>query len=339
MTITKTYFGEVEGAPVHLYELRNKNDLVIKLMNYGATVTSISIPEGDQGVNVVCGFDSLEEYFSKLYLENYPYFGSTIGRYANRITGGAFTADGEKFELSKNDDRNHHHGGVSGFDKKVWSAEEIQSDNDVGVKMTLVSPHLDEGYPGELKVDVSFVLNDMNEFSISFEASSDRTTPVSLTNHTYFNLSGFSEGIKSHYLKVSSIKRLEKDDQSCASTPPIDVGSKLDYGQPRMINDEEIDDYFVFSESKELRPVGSISYEQRRMEISTNAPGTQIYTSQYVSEKLQRNENEKYGPQCALCFETHEFPNGMNIKGAPNVFVTPERPYQSQTLFKFSWDE
>ncbi len=339
MKSAKRRFGKIGNSEIYLFEFKNENGLEFKIMNYGATITSISIPDRKEGSNVVCGFDSLEEYLSPTYRNNYPYFGCTVGRYANRIKNGKFFLEGRPIHVTTNEESNHLHGGSEGFDKKIWDTEELISKDEVGVKMTLVSPHLDEGFPGELKVEVTFSINNQNEISISYYAESDRLTPVSLTNHSYFNLSGFRDGIESHYLQVRADRILEKDDSNCAVDLPVPTTELLDFRNERRIGETEIDDYFVFNDDDRIRSVGRIGFENNVLQISTNESGAQIYTANFVSEHLKRNNKEQYGSNCAICFEAHGFPNGINIEGARSSLISPDTPYQSQTNYKFSWVE
>ena len=184
MKLDKKHFGIHEGQDINLYIMENDHGMRVKIMNYGATITSVEVP-GKNGSRheLTCGFDAFEGYFSEAYRNNAPYFGSTVGRYASVIKDARFVLDGTAYKLPANMDPHHLHGGLVGFDKKVWKPETFDNTDGIGVEMTLKSPHMDEGYPGNLEVSVRFLLNNENEIRITYEAVSDQLTPVSLTNH------------------------------------------------------------------------------------------------------------------------------------------------------------
>jgi len=191
---TKT-FGYINDKEVKQFILSNDNDLVVNITNYGGIITSVEMPDANGNIdNIVCGFKDLETYLSKEYLDNYPYFGAIIGRNANRIKGGNLTIE-KKYQLAQNNGGHHLHGGNIGFDKRIWDYKTIENDKRIGVELTYLSPHLEENYPGNLNVICTYTLNNKNELSIEFKATTDQTTIVNLTNHTYFNLTGGKENI------------------------------------------------------------------------------------------------------------------------------------------------
>ena len=203
-----------DGNEAKLFTLGNNHGITIKITNYGATITSIETPDkqGKLG-NIVCGFEDLEDYISENYLASCPYFGSAIGRCANRIAKGELVVDGKKYQLAINNGPNHLHGGLIGFDKKLWDARLFETKNSVGVELTLFSPHLEENYPGNLQVTCTYTLNNKNELSIEYEAITDKTTVVNLTNHSYFNLTGGKEGILNHELQLAATHMTEMHGQ------------------------------------------------------------------------------------------------------------------------------
>ena len=213
MAITKTTFGEYQAQSVEQYKLSNHKGMTVKIITYGATVSSISVPDADGNQkDLVCGFDTLEGYFSPEYRQNAPYFGCTVGRYASRIKDGKFSIDGKEYKLAVNDGSNHLHGGITGFDKQVWEAEALQADGNPTVRMTFRSEHMEEGYPGNVEATVTFTLTQDNELVIDYEGTTDQATPLSLTNHTYFNLSGFEQTIEGHIAKIDASTFLEPDE-------------------------------------------------------------------------------------------------------------------------------
>ncbi|MCD6032459.1 MAG: mro 1, partial [Thermomicrobiales bacterium] len=189
--IASESWGEVEGEEVTLFTLTNANGMEVKITNYGGIITSVVVPDNQgEAENVTLGFDNLDDYVA-----GHPYFGNITGRYANRIARGTFTIDGEHFYLALNNNNiNHLHGGVVGFDKVVWDAEEVSGDGEVGVKLSRVSPDMEEGYPGNLTVDVTYTLTDDDEIRIDYHATTDKATHVNLTNHAYWNLAGEGSG-------------------------------------------------------------------------------------------------------------------------------------------------
>ncbi|HET8656243.1 MAG TPA: aldose epimerase family protein, partial [Longimicrobiaceae bacterium] len=190
-----------DGVPVHRFTLTNANGMQVQLMDYGATITSIRVPDRDgRMADVVLGFDSLSDYEAKS-----PYFGATIGRYANRIAGGRFTVDGKQYQAPINDGKNSLHGGTKGFDKRVWSAESFRTDSTSGVLFTRTSPNGEEGYPGNMRVSVRYTLTPENALVMDYEATTDAPTVVNLTNHAYFNLAGEGSGdILGHVVQINA---------------------------------------------------------------------------------------------------------------------------------------
>ena len=206
MKVAKSHFGKTnEGIEVDLFTLLNDNQVTVKITNYGAIVTSIVTPDKNgELANIACGFEKLEDYLSPQYLGSYPYFGCVCGRCCNRIDKGQFMLEGKKYSLAVNNGPNHLHGGLIGYDRRLWSGEIIEEKVKVGVKLSLLSPDMEEGYPGNLKVTCTYTLNNLNELGIEFTAETDKTTVVNLTNHTYFNLTGGKENIKNHELELTA---------------------------------------------------------------------------------------------------------------------------------------
>lgn len=348
MKIHHNKFGNVEGEEVTLYTLENEAGMQLKIMDYGATITSISIPgEAGQRVELACGFDRLEDYFSDAYRSNAPYFGCTIGRYSSRIKDGQFSVNGQIYGVICNDGPNHLHGGLQGFDKRIWTANPIQEEGTLGVEMKLKSDHLEEGYPGNLEVMVLFSLNDHNELTIRYSAVTDQETPLSLTNHTYFNLSGFAQNILGHEAEVWASQHLKPD----ATNVPVGELEALD-GLPADLRggvllqdavakmETGFEHYFLFDKPLwELERVASFkdAVSGRTLEISTTEPGMLFYTGYFTSDALRRNETERYGRFRGFCCETHRYPNGPNIPGSPHSLLKPDERYDSTTIYKLSF--
>ena len=348
MRIIPSNFGSFEGQIIQQYTLENDQGMSVKVATYGATITSITIPDANGSpIDIVCGFDTLDGYFSPAYQQNAPYFGCTVGRYASRIKSGTFSLDGQTYQLATNDGPNHLHGGLKGFDKRVWSAKVLDGKETVGVEMTLESPHLEEGYPGNVKVSVTFTLNNNNELGITYRGETDQATPLSLTNHTYFNLSGFQQTIEDHRATILSDVYLSPDETNVpvGGISPVS-GSAADLRSGRLLKEAfaqlptGFEHYYTFDQSvNELRKVAEFedTLSGRKLEVSTTEPGMLFYTGYFTSNDLQRESGDQYGRYRAFCCETHRYPNGPNIIDAPGSVTRPGQVYESSTRFKVDW--
>ena len=328
------------------FDLKNAKGMEVRLAAYGARVTSIKVPDrhGDFA-DVVLGFDTVEPYRSS---PKKPYLGVTLGRYAGRIANGRFTLDGVEHVLTKNSGPNHNHGGLIGFDKVAWDAK--QTGNSVAFHRT--SPAGEEGYPGNLDVCVTYTLTDKNELIIDYRATTDRTTPVNLSNHSYFNLAGEgSETVLLHDLKIHADAMLPIDKTSVpigkivpvADTPfdfrqPKPVGR--DIGQPneQLANGSGYDHTFVLNPRKDDTLPAAILYEKtsgRMMKVFTDQPGLQLYTANFLDGSLTGKSGRPYARQSALCLETQHFPDSPNQSQFPNTILRPGETYQSRTIYQF----
>ena len=347
MTIEKEHFGSFEGHEVHLYTLTNTMGMTVKVMNYGATITSVSIAEADgKRKQIACGFDSFEEYHSGDYKSNAPYFGCTVGRYASRIKDGKFTIDGIDYNLACNDGPNHLHGGIKAFDKRMWDAKIAEANGLKVLIMSIHSPHMEEGYPGNIDVMVSFSLTDDNELHINYSATTDMATPLSLTNHTYFNLSGFKNTIADHVAVIYSDRYLKPDETNVPVGEEVHVsGDITDLRQGRLLKDcfhelkTGFEHFYLLDNQKgtvQLAASFKDPASNLHLEILSTEPGALFYTGYFTADALQRNDKEKYGRFKGLCFETGRYPNGPNIPGSPRSITTPNSPYTSTTVYKIT---
>lgn len=347
MSIQKSPFGKTaEGQEVSLYTLTNAQGLVVKMTDYGATVVAVETPDRDGKLaNITLGFPTLDGY-----LKRHPYFGSTVGRYGNRIAGGKFSLDGQEYTLAVNNGPNHLHGGKKGFDALVWKAEEVKNADGVGVKFTLRSPDGDEGYPGALDVVTTYTLTNENELRIDYEAKTDKPTVVNLTNHCYWNLSGAGGGkILDHELTVTADSYLPIDATSIPLGDPAPVvGTPFDFTKAEKIGAriEELkqdphttkgyDHCFVLRAQKgELELAARVKDAKtgRVMEILTTEPGIQFYTGNFLDGS---EEGNKYEQHDAFCLETQRYPDSPNKPAYPTSRLNPDQTYKSTTVHRFS---
>jgi aldose 1-epimerase len=349
MTISTQPFGEFDGQPVDQFTLENDHGMAVKIITYGGTVTSIVTPDKNGNrADIVCGFNTLEGYFEDEYKTNSPYFGCLVGRYAARIKDGKFTVDGEDFQVATNDGPNHLHGGVQGFDKRVWSVANADSDADSAtLVLTLDSVDGEESFPGNLKVAVEYRLTNENEFQIHYSAETDKTTPVSLTNHTYFNLNAFQDTILDHVLQLNSGRILVPDETNVPVGEEQEVsGTAADFNEPKRVGDafEELpmgfEHFYAFDNSTgALEKIAEVNESStgRKLEVYSTEPGTLFYTGRYTSDNLRRESGAQFGQFRAFCVETSKYPNGPNIEGAPRSVLKPGEQYKESTVYKFGW--
>jgi aldose 1-epimerase len=344
MSIAKTSFGKTaDGQEIDLYTCTNSNGLIAKFTSYGAIVVSLETPDRDGKLaNINLGFDKLD-----LYLERHPYFGSTVGRFCNRIAKGKFTLDDKEYTLATNNDPNHLHGGDAGFDKQVWKAEEVETDEAVGVKFTRRSPDGEEGYPGNLDVTVVYTLTKDDELKVEFTATSDKATPCNLTNHNYWNLAGAGSGtIEEHEVQIESDKYLSVDDTLIPTGELADVkGTPLDFTTPHKLGErlKQIKaDPVGYDHCFALRSQdGSLALAARVkepgsgrvMEIYTTQPGIQLYTGNFLDGSEGNGGYNQYG---AFCLETQHYPDSPNQPEFPSTILKPGETYSQTTIHKFS---
>ena len=338
------YFGRThDGDEVQGYLLENSSGLSVRLINYGAIVQSVKFPgkNGDQE-EVSLGFDRLEDY-----LLEHPYFGATIGRYGNRIAGGEFSLGGETYKLAVNNGPNHLHGGLRGFDKVLWEAEGSSTGEATAVRFNYSSPDGDEGYPGRLDAWVTYSVDEGNRLIIEYEARSSAPTPVNLTNHTYWNLSGAGKGdILGHELTLVSENYLPVDENLIPTGELAEVeGRPMDFRSPVTIGERigEVeggyDHCYVLGEeaSAEPRPAAILldPLSGRCMRVSTTEPGLQLYTGNFL-DGIKGAGGETFERHGALCLEAQHFPDSPNCPGFPSTILSPGETYRQVTLHEFS---
>jgi aldose 1-epimerase len=343
MSIQKSSFGKTEaGEETHLWTCTNSNGLVLKLTDYGATCVAVETPDRDgKNANINLGFDNVRGFEGK-----HPYFGATVGRFANRIAKGKFTLDGKEYSLATNNGPNHLHGGIKGFNRMLWKAEEVKGDKEVGVRFSYLSRDGEEGYPGNLQVTAFYTLTADDELKIEFTAKTDKPTVLNLTNHNYWNLNGaFSGSILDHVLMLTADKYLPVDDGLIPTGEMASVeGSPLDFRSPKPIGREiqkiksdpvGYDHCFVLNNQEgDLALAARVKDPDsgRVMEVYTTQPGIQLYTGNFLSG----NESEGGAKQHeAFCLETQHFPDAPNQKNFSTAVLRPGESYKQTTVHKF----
>ena len=343
MDVLKGEFGALpDGRPVRVYTLINKNGLKARLINYGATLVELTAPDRDgRFADIVLGFDTLEGY-----LKSSPYFGCIVGRYGNRIAKGRFTLDGAEYELAVNNGANHLHGGIVGFDKVLWTAEPVSSESARGVRFGYLSPDGEEGYPGNLRVTVTYLLTDADELSIRYEAETDKATPVNLTHHSYFNLAGQGSGdILGHELTLFAPSYTPVDDGLIPTgrIAPV-AGTPFDFRKPVAIGARiaqvpgGYDHNFVLEGGSGIAPAAAV-YEPssgRVLEISTTEPGIQFYAGNFLDGTIVGKAGKAYPKHAGFCLETQRFPDSPNQPGFPSTILRPGTKLVSLTTHKLA---
>jgi aldose 1-epimerase len=341
MKITKEIFGLVDTTEVYLYTLTNNNGMSVKITNYGGIVTSILCPDREGNMaDVVLGFDDLQPY-----LDGHPYFGSIVGRYGNRIAKGKFSIDGEEYTLATNNGPNHLHGGIKGFDKVVWEAKEKSLADTCSLRLRYTSPDGEEGYPGNLRVMVMYSLTNDNELIIYYKATTDKTTPINLTHHSYFNLGGTQEDALGHMMTITADKFVVVDETLIPTGELRDIiNTPMDFTTPHSIGeriagvDGGYDHTYVLNNMGKLLKVADV-YEPntgRMMEVFTTEPGIQFYSGNFLDGSLTGKNGIVYNQHHGFCLETQHFPDSPNQADFPSTILRPGEVYTYTTIYKFS---
>jgi aldose 1-epimerase len=340
--ITKASFGNADGKEVFLYTLTNEKGDQVKISTYGGVVTSWVAPDksGNRS-SIVLGFDSLSGYLAKP-----PYFGALVGRYGNRIAKGKFKIDGTEYTLATNDGPNALHGGLKGFDKVIWEAS-IASDSIPSLSLSYLSKDGEEGYPGNLKVNVKYTLTDNDELKIEYNATTDKKTVLNLTNHSYFNLTGDeSNTILNERLQIDADNYTPVDATLIPTGKIVAVkGTPFDFTQPEKIG-ARIDsvkggydhNFVLNSKGGSLQKVATLSDDVsgRELEVFTTEPGLQFYTGNFLDGKIKTSAGKAINKNTALCLETQHFPNSPNQSSFPSTLLSPGQTFHSETVYKLS---
>ena len=345
--VTKEPFGRMpDGQQIDRYILQNQNGLVAEVITYGALLTELHVPDREGNLaDIVLGYDDLEGY-----LADTAFFGGTIGRVTHQTKDARFTLDGKEYILAANFGPNHLHGGLKGFDKRVWKGEEMENELGPAVKFTYTSAEGEEGYPGNLTAEVTYMLTHTNELRIDYQATTDQATPVNLTNHSYFNLAGAGSGtIRDHEVMITADDYTPLDESlaptgeigSLKGTPldfntPIAIGARIDQigGEPGGYDFN----YVLRNQDGSLALTARV-YDPasgRVMEIYSMQPGVQFYTGNYLDGTITGKGGRVYGKHAALCLETQHYPNSVNIPDFPSIILRPGETYNQTTVHRFS---
>jgi aldose 1-epimerase len=345
--ITSQPFGKTaDGRAVTLFVLTNVNGLRVRAITYGGIITSLEVPDRAGAMaDVVLGFDRLDGY-----LTDHPYFGAVVGRYANRIAGGRFTLDGRTYALATNNGPNHLHGGRRGFDKFVWDAAPAPSG--AAVTFSRTSPDGEEGYPGTLEARVGYTLTDSNELIVEYHATTDKPTPVNLTQHTYFNLAGDAgRDVLGHELTIHADRFTPVDATliptgeiaDVQGTPfdfrrPTAIGARIDAPHEQIVRGKGYDHNFVLNRTRDgLEPAARVVEPKsgRTLSVSTTQPGLQFYTGNFLDGSITGKRGRTYAQRTGFCLETQHFPDSPNQPSFPSAILRPGQPYSTKTVFTF----
>ena len=350
MKIQKKLFGYVsDGRPAEIFEIANSKGMKVGITNYGGIITSIKVEDKFGKISeVTLGYDDL-----KSYLKNPNYFGAIIGRFSNRISNGKFILDNVEYQLVQNDNDNHLHGGVVGFDKVIWEADSFIEENSAGIALSYLSKDGEEGYPGNLNVEVRYTLTNNNEIIIDYKATTDKPTICSLTNHAYFNLlDGGESSILSHKLKLncdqftpSTHDSIPTGELRYVEGTPFDFRKLIELGKFIGVENEQLKNasgydhnFIIDGEFGKLRKAAEVYEEQsgRILEVLTTEPGIQLYTGNFIDGSLPGKNDVFIERRNGFCLETQHYPDSPNNPKFPTVQLQPDEVYSSKTVYKFS---
>jgi aldose 1-epimerase len=348
MSITKTSFGKADGKNVDLFTLTNGNDVVAKVATYGATLVGLEAPDRDGKLaDVVLGFDTLEGY-----LAGGQYFGSTVGRVANRIRNGAFELDGRRYAVATNNGPHHLHGGARGWDKVVWTAEAMDTAEGPALRLAYLSGDGEEGYPGAVAVTCLYTLTWKNELRVAMRATTDAVTLVNLAHHSYWNLGGHDGGpITDHQLTLFAQAYTPGDPLVPTGEVAEVSGTPFDFTTPKPIGRDVAavggdpvgydHNFVVDGEPRALRPVARLADPKtgRILTLEADQPGVQLYSGNYLDGSVRGKGGKAYPQRGGVCLETQAFPNAINVPAwREQVVVRPGTPYQHLMVHRFTTD-
>ena len=350
VTIDKKEYGTTpEGQKVAIYTLKNQKGMEVNIMTYGGIITSLKVPnKAGVSQDVVIGFNNLEQY-----TKANPYFGAIIGRYGNRIAKGKFTLDGKEYSLAINNAPNALHGGLNGFNRVIWTAEEAKGGDVATLKLKYLSKDMEEGYPGNLTVFVTYTLKNDNSLDVLYEATTDKKTVLNLTQHSYFNLSAdFTKPILDHQITIDADKLVPIAATLIPTGKLTDVtNTPFDFRKPKTVGkdieakDEQLknglgyDHCWVLNKQDKEDRFAASAYEPtsgRLLEVYTDQPGIQFYSGNFLDGTLPMRKGGTYARRTGFCLETQHYPDSPNQKNFPTTELNPGENYKTKTTFKFS---
>jgi aldose 1-epimerase len=345
MEVVEREFGNVENKSITAYTITNRKGMSVTCLDYGCIITEILAPDrSGKAENVVLGFDNIEDY-----LNWSPYFGAVVGRVAGRIKGGRFELDGKEYTLAQNENGNHLHGGEKGFSNVLWKGEPFTNEHAAGVRFSYTSPDGDEGYPGQLAIQVTYELTDENELMIAYEGQSDQKTILNVTNHTYFNLSGeIRRDCRNHVLTLSSDRFLELDDQLLPTGRELKPeGTPFDFRSGREINDgvesehpqnilagHGYDHPFIFEKGTKGKAILEDNESGRVLIAETDQPCAVVYTSNQLTGPF-KIQGVKARPYLGVCLETQGLPDAIHHPEFPSIILEKDSKYRTMTKYTF----
>ena len=348
--IEKEFFGKTsDGIDISRYTLKNSSGMEVSIINYGGIITSWKVKDRDGNYkDIVLGFNDLLDYESSS-----PYFGALIGRYGNRIKEGKFNLDGVEYTLAVNNGENHLHGGLKGFDKVIWDIKEEENESSASLVLSYISKDMEEGYPGNLDVKVTYTLTNEDELKVRYEADTDKKTVVNLTQHSYFNLSAnLGRDILGHQITIDADSFLPVDTTLIPTGELRDVErTPFDFRKSKRVGDDinELDRQLTFgngydhcwvlnNQDEGIRFVAS-AYDPlsgRLLEVFSDQPGIQFYSGNFLDGTLKSKDGGSYVFRSGFCLETQHYPNSPNQKSFPTVILNPGEKYDTETIFRFS---
>lgn len=319
-----------------LFTLQNSKGACLRVSNFGATVTSLQIPlKSGEVIDVVPGFESLQDYIDSYSLPAAPYFGATVGRYAGRIAGGRFCLNGKQIVLNANQNFNTLHGGNIGFGQKMWEVKRLLPGNNPSITLSLVSADGDENFPGKLTVELTYTLTEENELTIEYKAITTDDTVVNLTHHSYFNLDGHDKSVLDQELTVNAKTRLELDKENIPTGKFLDVaGTEFDFSSAKPVP-KTIDNTFLLESDYGLAATLFSPKNKLKMSVFTNQPGVHIYVGGNCFNRIKGKDNADYHETSGICFETQNFPDAPNHKHFPSAVLKKDSIYYHKTIYKF----
>ncbi len=349
-TMKRDVFGKMpDGTVIESFTLTNAQGMEVRAITYGGIITSIRVPDRAGKLDdVVLGYDNLEGYLAKS-----PFFGAIIGRYGNRIGKASFTLDGKTYPLAKNNGPNHLHGGIKGFDKVVWQGTPFHNADGTGVVFQYTSPDGEEGYPGTVKARVTYTLNDRNELAVDYDATSDKPTPLNMTQHSYFNLTGGSRDVLDHQVMIYAGNYTPVDPTLIPTgvIAPVDgtpfdfrkstaIGLRIDQDDEQLRFGKGYDHNFVLDvlQSERMHPAARVvdPSSGRVLDVLTTEPGLQFYTGNNLDGSITGTAGHVYQKRSGFCLETQHYPDSPNKPSFPSTIISPAEPYKSRTVFAFS---